>query len=201
MNEKSTSEHREDEEGRGKRDEGVAPPGAAPLTPPTREVMALISRRRFLARMSVALGGACAAAIGGTSVAFVLAPLFRKTEEVWRDVGAIGDFKIGETVSVVFADPSPLPWAGVTAKAGAWLRREAEEKFTAFSVHCTHLGCPVRWMAGANLFMCPCHGGVYYRDGTVAAGPPPRPLFRYDVRLLRGQVQIRASAVPITTSL
>jgi len=91
--------------------------------------------------------------------------------------------------------------AGVTAKAGAWLRREAAEKFTAFSVHCTHLGCPVRWIPGANLFMCPCHGGVYYRDGTVAAGPPPRPLFRYDVRLVRGRVQIRASAVPITTTL
>ena len=204
MNEKSTSENGggaahgpHGAGGCGGCGEGDAPAMAAPK----REVAATISRRRFLARMSVALGGVCAAAIGGTSVAFVFAPLLRKAEGVWRDVGAIGDFTIGETVRVVFADPSPLPWAGVTAKAGAWLRREAEERFTAFSVHCTHLGCPVRWIPGANLFMCPCHGGVYYSDGTVAAGPPPRPLFRYDVRLLRGKVQIRASAIPITTSL
>ena len=34
----------------------------------------------------------------------------------------------------------------------------------------------------AELFLCPCHGGVYYADGTVAGGPPPQPLFRYGVR-------------------
>jgi menaquinol-cytochrome c reductase iron-sulfur subunit len=24
----------------------------------------------------------------------------------------------------------------------------------AFSINCTHLGCPVRWLPDANLFMC-----------------------------------------------
>jgi menaquinol-cytochrome c reductase iron-sulfur subunit len=38
--------------------------------------------------------------------------------------------------------------------------------------------------------MCPCHGGVYYKDGSVAAGPPPRPLERYPVRVQDGQVEI-----------
>jgi quinol---cytochrome c reductase iron-sulfur subunit, bacillus type len=47
------------------------------------------------------------------------------------------------------------------------------------------------------LFMCPCHGGVYYADGNVAAGPPPRGLFNYPVRVHDGQVEILASAVPI----
>jgi menaquinol-cytochrome c reductase iron-sulfur subunit len=89
----------------------------------------------------------------------------------------------------------------VTARAGAWLRRDRNNRFTAFSVHCTHLGCPVRWMADASLFLCPCHGGVYYQDGTVAAGPPPRPLFQYDVRVLAGQVQVKAAPIPITTTL
>jgi menaquinol-cytochrome c reductase iron-sulfur subunit len=56
-------------------------------------------------------------------------------------------------------------------------------------------------MPGANLFLCPCHGGAYYRDGSVAAGPPPHPLFRYDVRIVDGHVQIRADAIPITTTL
>jgi len=51
------------------------------------------------------------------------------------------------------------------------------------------------------LFMCPCHGGVYYNDGTVAAGPPPKPLIRYDVRTLNGQVEIKTMAIPITTTL
>jgi menaquinol-cytochrome c reductase iron-sulfur subunit len=61
------------------------------------------------------------------------------------------------------------------------------------------LGCPVRWLPDADLFMCPCHGGVYYKDGKVAAGPPPRPLVKYPVRLRNGQVEIRTSPLPIST--
>jgi menaquinol-cytochrome c reductase iron-sulfur subunit len=45
--------------------------------------------------------------------------------------------------------------------------------------------------------MCPCHGGVYYQDGTVAAGPPPRPLPQYPVRLVDGKVEIRTDPIPI----
>jgi menaquinol-cytochrome c reductase iron-sulfur subunit len=63
------------------------------------------------------------------------------------------------------------------------------------------MGCPVRWLPDAELFMCPCHGGVYYTDGTVAAGPPPKPLVRYEVRVVNDQVQIKAAALPITTTL
>ena len=47
----------------------------------------------------------------------------------------------------------------------------SDDEFVAFSVNCAHLGCPVRWLREAHLFMCPCHGGVYYEDGRVAAGP------------------------------
>lgn len=161
----------------------------------------LVSRRKFLTNLSIGLGGACAAAIGAPAVGFVVAPLFRKAPDAWRTVGKTHDFDLGKTVNVTFEDPSPLPWAGVTANAGAWLRHNPDRTFTAFSVHCTHLGCPVRWMADANLFMCPCHGGVYYQDGSVAAGPPPRPLFQYDVRVLGEQVQVKAAPIPITTTL
>lgn len=177
--------------------EHAGPAGA----PPTREMTALVSRRKFLTRLSLSLAGVCAVVIGAPTAGFVLAPLFRKVAGTWRTVGAIDDFAVGETVSVTFEDPSPLPWAGVTARAAAWLRRETEERFTAFSAHCTHLGCPVRWMPGAGLFLCPCHGGVYYSDGSVASGPPPHPLFRYHVRVLEGDVQIKATAIPITTTL
>ncbi len=98
---------------------------------------------------------------------------------------------------VSFLDPSPLPWAGVTARSAAWLRRENERDFVAFAINCTHLGCPVRWLADAELFMCPCHGGVFYHDGRVAAGPPSRPLFQYPVRIQNGQVELLVGALPI----
>ena len=131
------------------------------------------------------------------SSGFILGPLLAPEPDVWRAVGAVDSFKPGETVKVKFLDPSPVAWAGVTAMTAAWLRRLKSGGFVAFAVNCSHLGCPVRWLAQANLFMCPCHGGVYYADGNVAAGPPPRRLFNYPVRVRDGQVEILASAVPI----
>jgi menaquinol-cytochrome c reductase iron-sulfur subunit len=55
----------------------------------------------------------------------------------------------------------------------------------------------VRWVADAELFLCPCHGGVYYADGTVSAGPPPRTLPQYPVRVRNGEVEILTSPIPI----
>lgn len=166
------------------------PPDTSPSEVPS-------PRRRFLARLSVALSGAIAAAAGVPVLGFLVSPLLRKATRVWRPVGPVDRFAVGETVSVVFEDASPLPWAGVTARSAAWLRRDTAERFTAFSVHCTHLGCPVRWVADAQLFLCPCHGGVYYPDGTRAAGPPPKPLPQYPVRVHDGKVEILTSPIPI----
>jgi menaquinol-cytochrome c reductase iron-sulfur subunit len=159
-----------------------------------------ITRRRFFEKLSITLAGFCAAVIGVPVVGFIIAPLFRKVPEKWVTLGKVNDFQIGKTVTVPVEDPSPLPWAGITAKNAVWLRRESATSFIAFSANCTHLGCPVRWMEGAQLFMCPCHGGVYYSDGNVAAGPPPRPLFRYNVRIENGEVKMSSVIVPISTT-
>ncbi len=172
------------------------PPQPCGSPPPDK-----ITRRGFLARLSLALTGLCAVIVGIPVVGFVISPLFRKMKETWIPVGKADDFEIGKTVTVPFPAPSPLPWAGITAKGAAWLRRELNGQFTAFSVNCTHMGCPVRWLPDAHLFMCPCHGGVYYEDGTVAAGPPPKPLVRFEVRVVRNQVEIKAAPTPITTRL
>jgi menaquinol-cytochrome c reductase iron-sulfur subunit len=156
-----------------------------------------IARRQLLGKMSLGIGVACGAAISVPGVAFVVAPIFRDETPEWRAVGPVAQFKVGETVNVIFTDASPLPWAGVTARTAAWLRRVSPSEFIAFSVNCAHLGCPVRWMEQARLFMCPCHGGVYYEDGRVAAGPPPHPLTPYPVRISGDQVEIRTDPIPI----
>ena len=153
-------------------------------------------RRRFLTKLSLVLGGIGAALASIPSIAFLLG--LRKPPQVWRTVGKVDDFKVGTTVNVAFQDSSPLSWSGVTAQTAAWLRRNAEQEFIAFSMNCTHLGCPIRWLSDANLFMCPCHGGVFYSDGRVASGPPPKPLNQYPVRVENGEVQILTSPVPIT---
>ncbi|MBA3945961.1 MAG: Rieske 2Fe-2S domain-containing protein [Herpetosiphonaceae bacterium] len=164
---------------------------------PAQEDTATLSRRQFLTRLSVGLGGLGAAIVGLPVIGFLLGPLFRRSPQAWRGVGAVDKFQIGQTVEVTFLDPSPLPWAGVAAGTAAWLRRDGQDQFRAFAVNCTHLGCPVRWLPDASLFMCPCHGGVFYHDGKVAAGPPPRPLSEYEVRVNNGQVEILTSPTPI----
>ncbi|HTX33918.1 MAG TPA: Rieske (2Fe-2S) protein [Bryobacteraceae bacterium] len=155
-------------------------------------------RRKLLASLSIGLGAVGAALIGIPVVGFLLAPLLQSVAQRWRAVGAVQTFQKGYTVEVRFEDASSVAWAGVTAQTGAWLRCQPDGQFVAFAINCTHLGCPVRWLQDAELFMCPCHGGVYYKDGTVAAGPPPRPLIQYPVRVRDGQVEVLAGPTPIT---
>src|SRR5438876_5320073 len=148
-----------------------------------------ITRRQFLSRFSLALSALATAVVSVPILAYLLSPLIRTSPPAWRPLGAVESFRVGETVEVAYEDPSPLPWAGQTARTAVWLRRLGGDRFVAFAVNCTHLGCPVNWRPQAGLFLCPCHGGVYYADGTVAGGPPPAPLTVYQVRIQDGQVQ------------
>jgi menaquinol-cytochrome c reductase iron-sulfur subunit len=148
-------------------------------------------RRTFLARLGLTIGGLITAFLGVPLAGFLIAPARRHLDDVWRPVGAAGEFPIGATVKVTYLDPEPMPWAGFIAENAAYLRRFDDGRFLAFSVYCTHTGCPVHWLEGARLFFCPCHAGVFYDDGAVAAGPPPRPLRRHAVRVRNGQVELR----------
>ncbi|MFN8556441.1 MAG: Rieske (2Fe-2S) protein [Dehalococcoidia bacterium] len=150
-----------------------------------------------MALVGTAIGGAGAIVVGIPFVGFLMGPLLKHEPDVWRSVGAAASFQVGATREVTFPNASPELWAGVAGRSAAWLRRESEDSFIAFSINCTHLGCPVRWLAEAELFMCPCHGGVYYKDGSVAAGPPSSALVRYPVRVRDGTVEVRTSPLPI----
>jgi menaquinol-cytochrome c reductase iron-sulfur subunit len=169
-----------------------APGPAAAADPQT------LRRRKFLNWLCLGMGGASVASIVWAVIGFMLAPLESDTTRVWREVGKVEDFEVGSTTVVKLEDASTVSWAGYAGKTAAWLRRDGKTKFTCFSVNCTHLGCPVRWVQSAQLFMCPCHGGVYYQDGAVAAGPPPQSLPKYQVRIRAGIVEVLASPVPIT---
>lgn len=157
-------------------------------------------RRAFLVSVSVMMGAAAAAFVALPALGFIFGPALGKQRRAWRGIGPADSFPIGETVPVSFEDANALPWDGVSGRTAAWLRRESADTFVAFAVNCTHLGCPVRWEPQANLFLCPCHGGVYQSSGAVAGGPPPRPLHRYHVRVRDGAVEIEAAPIPIAES-
>ena len=157
-----------------------------------------MDRKKFLLRISLALGGIAALATSIPVIGSLLEPILEKKTQAWRRVGSLKDFKINTTTLVKFINADPKPYAGVTAESAAWVRRNSETDFTAFTANCTHLGCPVRWEQDAELFMCPCHGGVYYKDGTVAAGPPPKRLTQYKIRIYKDEVQIETAPLPLT---
>ncbi len=157
-----------------------------------------IGRRNFFIKLGIISSALISIVIAIPVVGALLAPLLRKTPPAWRKVGKIDQFQIGKTVLVKFRNAAPLPWSGKVSETASWLHRNSDESFTAFSVNCAHLGCPVRWVEEAQLFLCPCHGGVYNKDGSYAAGPPPHGLRKYPVRIKNGSVEIEASAIPIT---
>lgn len=158
-----------------------------------------ITRRDFFLKISLSLAGISATVVAIPVISALIAPLLERKRQQWRSVGKVTDFPSGTTNLVTFMNADPEPYAGVTAKSAAWLRRDHQDNFIAFAANCTHLGCPVRWEKDAHLFMCPCHGGVYYENGDVAGGPPPKPLVRYEVRIYNHEVQIKTAPVPITT--
>jgi len=65
------------------------------------------------------------------------------------------------------------------------------DKLRAISTICPHLGCRLRWEG--DHFLCPCHTGVFDKEGNVVSGPPPRPLDRYEVEVVDGSVYLKVT--------
>jgi menaquinol-cytochrome c reductase iron-sulfur subunit len=120
----------------------------------------------------------------------------RKSPLEWIALGTVDSFPVGKTRMAVYRNPFTRPWDGDTANVPCWVRRVEGERFQVFAINCTHLGCPVRWFQESGLFMCPCHGGVYYEDGSRAAGPPPRGLFEYTYKVEDGQLWVKGGQMP-----
>ena len=156
-----------------------------------------VSRRIFLFKLSVAVNAVIAAAVALPVVGYLFGPIRRKGGyDSWIKLGKVGDFRQDETTLATYRNPFTHIWDGDTNKVACYVRREAGNRFTVFAVNCAHLGCPVRWFPQSELFMCPCHGGVYYSDGARAAGPPERGLFTYNWRVEGDALMIDAGQMP-----
>jgi len=158
-----------------------------------------LSRRVFLARLGIGFNAIVSALLGVPIVRYILSPITRERRsgyESWLSLGALDQFPEGQTRFATYRNPVVNTWDGETATIACWVRRLAGEKFQVFAINCAHLGCPVRWFPQSGLFMCPCHGGAYYRDGARASGPPERGLFEYPYKVENGLVTIQAGELP-----
>ena len=146
------------------------------------------NRRSFFRALVTSIGTAIAAILGAPLVGFFALPAFKKPEPLWKDCGRVDDFTIGETRLVPLKPLALREWPEDWGTEAAWVARTGEQNFVVYNVHCTHVGCPVTWSPQARRFFSPCHGGVFDADGRVLAGPPPRPLDRYEVKIENGRL-------------
>ena len=156
------------------------------------------SRRTFLFKLSVLLNAAVGTVLAAPIVAYLLAPAIKKSSSVgaWLAIGSVNDVPVGETRLVNFQSPVAGLGDGQAGKVACWVRHISSRQFQVFAINCAHLGCPVRWFAQSKLFLCPCHGGAYYEDGSRASGPPLRGLFEYQYKLQGNTLLIHAGDMP-----
>ena len=157
-----------------------------------------VTRRTFMMGVGIALNAIVGAAIAVPVVAYLLGPVLRGKDQyrAWVDLGEVSAFPDGETTLIDFRNPFTTSWDGDTANLPAYVRSFPPGQFTVFAVNCAHLGCPVRWFSESQLFMCPCHGGAYYADGSRASGPPERGLFTYETKVENNRLFIHAGQMP-----
>jgi menaquinol-cytochrome c reductase iron-sulfur subunit len=158
-----------------------------------------LSRRALFVKLGLLFNGVVAVALAVPILRYLLSPIFgsRKSSYTdWLTLGSLDQYPAGETRLANFRNPDVSPWDGKTADSSCWVRRIDDKTFQVFAINCAHLGCPVRWFPQSGLFMCPCHGGVYYEDGSRASGPPERGLFEYPYRIEDGKLLIKGGELP-----
>jgi menaquinol-cytochrome c reductase iron-sulfur subunit len=156
-----------------------------------------VTRRRFMNVVTQGAGGVAAMAFTLPALAFAVGPLFSREPFNWQTVGTPADFTELTYATKVITVVQGIGNAGNTIafmrKRDPAIDTEPEDQYNhyvALSSRCMHLGCPVRYVAAAERFICPCHGGVYDFRGMVVSGPPVRPLDRFYTRVHNGLVQV-----------
>jgi quinol---cytochrome c reductase iron-sulfur subunit, bacillus type len=156
-----------------------------------------VTRRRFMTGSANVAGAVAVGAFTLPALGFAIGPIFKSTPHRWEPVGPVGLFTDTNYVPVVV---TIAPGIGEAGKSTAYVRQfnpeidtdpyDKDSSFIAISSRCAHLGCPVRWVAAAERFICPCHGGVYDLLGRRVGGPPVRPLDRFYTRVRNGNVEL-----------
>jgi menaquinol-cytochrome c reductase iron-sulfur subunit len=136
------------------------------------------------------VGGLIGAAYTIPAIAYLIGPSLRKSEEAWQPLGSIAKVELGQPTLFKTTIEQQTGWITDRADIFAYVLTDNGRDFIAMSNICTHLGCRIRWIEEQGIFFCPCHNGVFDRQGAVVSGPPPRPLDRYEVKIDDGQLFI-----------
>lgn len=153
-----------------------------------------ISRRTFLNYMLTGTGGFLAAGMLVPMARFAVDPALK------GDAGA-GDMVPVTTVDQLTDEPQRFDfkvktvdgWYKTETPMSAWVYKQGDN-IVALSPICKHLGCTVQWNTDTTHpehFYCPCHMGLYTKDGNnVPNTPPLKPLDVYASEVKDGKLYL-----------
>jgi Rieske Fe-S protein len=154
----------------------------------------LTSRRQALGLVAaVGAAGALAACGGGSTTTTQSgtgngSPAPRSTGGGGNGAGGGGGASGGKGTALVATASVPVGGGKILSDPNVVVTQPTKGEFKAFSSICTHMSCPVSQIQN-GLIMCPCHGSEYkISDGSVVAGPAPRPLPPVKIKVSGGQV-------------
>ena len=151
-----------------------------------------LSRRKFLEKATMGIGGALTVLFGIPAAIFVVKPVLKKEEgSGWMRLGAISKVTAGTPTLFSLKVERETGWITDQDEIMVYVYTEDGRDYAVMSNICTHLACRVRWIEERQEFFCPCHNGVYDKQGTVLAGPPPRPLDRYEFNIENDDIYIK----------
>jgi len=150
-----------------------------------------ISRRDFLKITTWSVGGLIGLTYGLPAIAYIVGPALKKDQsQKWISLGSTSKIEIGVPTLFKVSVEQQTGWITNEQELTIYVLTEDGRDYIAMSNVCTHLGCRVRWISDQDKFFCPCHNGVFDKQGTVVSGPPPKPLDRYEVKVEDGQLFI-----------
>lgn len=153
-----------------------------------------VTRREFLSTATWAIGVLLGAGFVVPAVAYVVGPALQEQESTGLiPLGATSKIEIGMPTLFKATIERQTGWIVNQEELSAYVLTEDGRDYVAMSNICTHLGCRVRWIEDQDQFFCPCHNGVFDKEGNVISGPPPRPLDRYEVKVENGQLFIQGA--------
>ena len=175
---------------------------------PTFDAASAAARRGWLATAAMVLGLGVGYGTGIVHFLRYLVPL-RRSKKREMFIGTLADFPVGTSKTV--RDPRgqeiavtriAATDATAGASAGGGVASNGPQvatasgptsapaitgaSFRALSTKCPHLGCKAHWEEGAQRFRCPCHEGIFDKEGRAISGPPAaegKNLGTYDVRV------------------
>jgi Rieske Fe-S protein len=150
-----------------------------------------LSRRNFMQTAIWGVGGLIGIVFGASAVAYIVGPSLKKQQtETWVALGPTSKVELGVPTLFTFTVQTQTGWIENTDEVSVYVLSTDARTYIAMSNICTHLGCRVRWITDQDQFFCPCHNGVFDISGNVVAGPPPRPLDQYEVKVENDQLYI-----------